>query len=89
MNPFVEPTAIVSVWWLITVAMLWLENRYRLISELVSSEAHAFGLLLLAVVCTTIVRSYMHGAIALPNVRNMAAPRKKYRGYARRTEGVK
>ncbi len=51
---------------------------------LAPTEAHAFGMAVILIVCTSIVRSYMSNAIALPNVRRMAAPRREYRRYARR-----
>lgn len=88
MNPFIEPTVIVSVWWLVSVGLLALERRIHLASMLAPTDLHVIGWLVGAVVCTTIVRSYMHGAIALPNVRRMAAPRRGYQKYARRTEGM-
>lgn len=84
MNPFIEPTVIVSVWWLVSVGLLALERRIHLASMLAPTDWHVIGWLVGAVVCTTIVRSYMHGAIALPNVRRMVAPKREYRRYARR-----
>lgn len=88
MNPFIEPTVIVSVWWLISVGLLAMERRIHLASMLAPTDLHVIGWLVGAVVCTTIARSYLQGAISLPNVRRMAAPRQTYRRYARRTEGM-
>ena len=88
MNPFIEPTVIVSVWWLVSVGLLALERRIHLASMLAPTDWHVIGLLVAAVVCTTIVRSYMHGDGVLPSVRRMAAPRKQFHRYQRRTEGM-
>ncbi len=55
-----------------------------IVGWLAPTEAHALGMAVILIVCTSIVRSYMHGAIALPNVRRMAAPRRGYQKYARR-----
>lgn len=59
-----------------------------IVGWLAPTEAHALGMAVILIVCTTIVRSYMHGAIALPNVRRMVAPRKQFHRYQRRTEGM-
>lgn len=64
-----------------------LESLTGIIGWLAPTEAHAFGLLAIGVVCTTIVRSYMRHAIALPNVRQMVMPQPKRR-YAQRTRRI-
>ena len=64
-----------------------LETLTGIVSWLAPSEAHAFGLLVIGVVCTTIVRSYIRGAIAMPSVRRLVMPQPKQR-YAQRTRRV-
>ncbi len=64
-----------------------LESLTGIVSWLAPSEAHAFGLLVIGVVCTTIVRSYIRGAIAMPSVRRLVMPQPKQR-YAQRTRRV-
>lgn len=73
---------------LVFFALAGLDALTGIVGWLAPTEAHAFGLLVIAVPCVMIVRSYLQSAISLPNVRRMAAPRQTYRRYARRTEGM-
>lgn len=66
-----------------------LESLTGIVGWLAPTEAHALGMAAILIVCTTIARSYLRNAIALPSVRRMAAPRREYRRYARRTEAMK
>ncbi len=82
----------VSLWMLgasvVCLLLAALDALTGIVGWLAPTEAHALGMAVILIVCTSIVRSYMHGAIALPNVRRMVAPRREYRRYARRTEGI-
>ena len=60
-----------------------LETMTGIISWLAPSEVWLFVWIAIGVVCATIVRSYMTGAIAMPSIRSMAMPRMKTR-YAKR-----
>ena len=61
-----------------------LETMTGIISWLAPSEVWLFVWLAIGIVCATIVRSYMRGAIAMPSLRSVAMPRMKTR-YAKRT----
>ena len=61
-----------------------LETMTGITSWLAPSEVWLFVWLAIGVVCATIVRSYVRGAIAMPSLRSMAMPRMKTR-YAKRT----
>lgn len=60
-----------------------LESLTGIVGWLAPTEAHAFGWLVVIVVCATIVRSYMRQAIRLPNVRGWAMPQRT-RAYGKR-----
>jgi hypothetical protein len=82
----------ISLWMLgasvVCLLLAALEALTGIVGWLAPTEAHAFGMLVVAVPCVMIVRSYMHGAIAMPNVRRMVAPRRQHRTYQRRMEGM-
>ena len=61
-----------------------LETMTGLISWLAPSEVWLFVWLAIGIVCATIVRSYMQGAIAMPSIRSVAMPRMRTK-YAKRT----
>lgn len=84
MNPYYRFAKWTGVAALICFALAGLDALTGIVGWLAPTEAHAFGLAVIGIVCTSIVRSYMHGAIAMPNVRRMAAPRRGYQKYARR-----
>ena len=60
-----------------------LETMTGIISWLAPSEVWLFVWIAISVVCATIVRSYVSGAIAMPSIRSVAMPRMKTR-YAKR-----
>ena len=64
-----------------------LETMTGIVSWLAPSEVWLFVWLAIGVVCATIVRSYIRGAIAMPSVRRMVMPQPKQR-YGQRTRRV-
>ena len=71
----------------ITVILRALEDATGIVSWAAPSEVWLFVWLAIGVVCATIVRSYLHGAIAMPSVRRMVMPQPKHR-YGQRTRRV-
>ena len=51
-----------------------LEVMTGIVSWLAPSEVWLFVWIVIGVVCTTIVRSYIRGAIAMPSVRRLVMP---------------
>ena len=64
-----------------------LETMTGIVSWLAPSEVWLFVWLAIGVVCATIARSYIRGAIAMPSVRRLVMPQPKHR-YGQRTRRV-
>ena len=64
-----------------------LEVMTGIVSWLAPSEVWLFVWLAIGIVCATIVRSYLRGAIAMPSVRRMVMPQPK-RAYEKRVRRV-
>ena len=64
-----------------------LESLTGIVSWAAPSEVWLFVWIAIGIVCTTIVRSYLRGAIAMPSVRRMVMPQPKHR-YGQRTRRV-
>lgn len=64
-----------------------LETMTGIVSWLAPSEVWLFVWLVIGVVCATIVRSYIRGAIAMPSVRRMVMPQPQ-RTYNKRVRRV-
>ncbi len=64
-----------------------LETMTGIVSWLAPSEVWLFVWLAIGVVCATIARSYLRGAIAMPSVRRLVMPQPKHR-YGQRTRRV-
>ena len=64
-----------------------LEVMTGIVSWLAPSEVWLFVWIVIGVVCTTIARSYLRGAIAMPSVRRMVMPQPQ-RTYNKRTRRV-
>ena len=64
-----------------------LETMTGIVSWLAPSEVWLFVWLAIGVVCATIVRSYIRGAIAMPSIRQMVMPQPQ-RTYNKRTRRV-
>ena len=64
-----------------------LESLTGIVSWAAPSEVWLFVWLAIGVVCATIVRSYIRGAIAMPSVRRMVMPQPQ-RTYNKRTRRV-
>ena len=71
----------------ITVILRALEDATGIVSWAAPSEVWLFVWLAIGVVCATIVRSYLRGAIAMPSVRRMVMPQPQ-RTYNKRTRRV-
>ena len=64
-----------------------LESLTGIVSWAAPSEVWLFLWIAIGVVCATIVRSYIRGAIAMPSVRRLVMPQPKHR-YGQRTRRV-
>ena len=64
-----------------------LESLTGIVSWAAPSEVWLFLWIAIGVVCATIVRSYIRGAIAMPSIRQMVMPQPKQR-YGQRTRRV-
>lgn len=64
-----------------------LETMTGIVSWLAPSEVWLFVWIAIGVVCATIVRSYIRGAIAMPSLRRLVMPQPKQR-YGQRTRRV-
>ncbi len=64
-----------------------LETMTGIVSWLAPSEVWLFVWLAIGVVCATIARSYLRGAIAMPSVRRLVMPQPQ-RTYGKRTRRV-
>ena len=64
-----------------------LETMTGIVGWLAPSEVWLFVWIAISVVCTTIVRSYLRGAIAMPSVRRFVMPQPQ-RTYNKRTRRV-
>ena len=64
-----------------------LESLTGIVSWAAPSEVWLFLWITISVVCATIVRSYIRGAIAMPSVRRMVMPQPK-RAYEKRVRRV-
>lgn len=60
-----------------------LDKATGIVSMAAPTEAHAFGWLCIIAVCTIIARSYAHGGVRLPSLRDAAMPRPRAK-YAKR-----
>ena len=64
-----------------------LESLTGIVSWAAPSEVWLFVWLAIGIVCATIVRSYLHGAIAMPSVRRFVMPQPQ-RTYGKRVRRV-
>lgn len=64
-----------------------LETMTGIVSWIAPSEVWLFVWLAIGVVCATIARSYIRGAIAMPSVRRLVMPQPQ-RTYGKRTRRV-
>ena len=71
----------------VTVILRALEDATGIVSQAAPSEVWLFVWLAIGVVCATIVRSYLRGAIAMPSVRRFVMPQPQ-RTYGKRVRRV-